>query len=457
MQKNKESNVWKHILKTVVRVLILNIPAVIILLGLLALDQLSWVSAGISLIIFWAISGIIVFYVFKDLDNFMIYLKKLAQGFEPDLPKLHWGLFSSMRLTRTFLSVKNLWFNQFLSDTSVMENLPNPLIMLDKEQKIVFANISARHLFSGTLLNSKIQSVCPDSYLLSAIKSVFKGLKNTQTLDEWEYQDKNDKIFTFQIKIDRLPAPTKNGALVAISFFDITPFKLFKRQQVDFFANASHELKTPLAIISASVETLQGPAKNDAAAQDKFLSLISEQSTRMTNLVQKMLQLSKMQIDVPLNKQKKFSINDLIQKVVTDFDVRAKAIHKKIVLTKQPHLPLLLANRNDLYHVCQNLLDNALKYSEPRSTISIHTYLDSTQPTCIVISIHNTGNPIPLDQQQRIWDQFYRINNAKKSIEGNGLGLGIVQQLVHKYQGRIELTSTEETGTTFSIYLPVDA
>ena len=178
MKKKKDLNHFMQFLKTIARVLILNIPAVIILLGLMAADKLSWVSAGVSLVAFWSISGIIVLYFFKDLDNFMNYLKKLAQGFEPELPKLHWGIFSSMHLTKTFLSVKNLWSNQFLSDKSVLENLTNPLIMLDKSKTIFFANVSACECFQFSLLQHKIESLFSDKNLINTIHDVLNHPKN---------------------------------------------------------------------------------------------------------------------------------------------------------------------------------------------------------------------------------------------------------------------------------------
>ena len=455
MQKKKVLNVFIRVLKTVARVLVLNIPAVIILLSLIAADKLSWRAAGISLLAFWAISGIIVFYVFKDLDNFMVYLKKLAQGFEPELPKLHWGIFSSMRLTNTFLSVKNLWSNQILSDHSILENLPNPMLMLDGDQTVVFMNHSAIHTFGNSLLKKKIKSAFKDSSFLTLLKETETHKTASNTLEEFSLKNKAGQTQTFQVKMDHLPAKAKDGAIVVVSFFDVTPFKLFKTQQADFFANASHELKTPLAIISGCVETLQGPAKDDPSAHEKFLSMIAEQTTRMSSLVQNMLQLTRLQVDVPLSDQKSFSLNDLIQKVVDDFNVRSKALHKKIILNKQAHLPLLRADRNELYHVFQNLVDNALKYSAAKSTVHINTYVDTTKSSALVVTIHNTGDPIPPEHLGRIWDKFYRVNSTSNTAEGSGLGLGIVQNIVRKYHGRVDVTSTQETGTTFTVYLPV--
>ena len=457
MQKNKVINALIKFLKIVARVLVLNIPAVIILLVLLFTHKLSWISAGVSLLAFWSISGIIVFYVFKDLDNFMIYLKKLAQGFEPELPKLHWGIFSSTRLTKTFLSVKNLWSDQFLSDSRVLQNLPTPLIMVRKDQKIVFVNKSSFQFFPKKILGKTFSSIFKDQNILRPLQSAIDSKKESITLPEWNTKGVDGQHLTFQVKIDRLPAATKNGAIVAISLFNITPFKLFKVQQTDFFANASHELKTPLAVISGCVETLQDGAKDDPIANKKFLSLIAEQTSRMTDLVQNMLKLSRLQMDVPLNDKQSFSINDLIQRVVADLSVRAQTQGKKLVFNKGQNLPMFSGSRDDLYHVFQNLIDNAIKYSAPKSPIRITTHFNKIKQKSIVVSVHNMGKPISAEDQKRIFDKFFRGEITKsKTVEGSGLGLGIVQQIVQKYHGHIDIKSTAQDGTIFFVYFPVD-
>ncbi len=453
MKKNKVLNIIVRLLKTIARVLVLNIPAVIILLALRMAGQLSWLSAGVALVSFWVISGIIVFYVFKDLDDFMAYLKKLAQGFEPELPKLHWGIFSSMRLAKTFLSVKNLWSNQFLSDSSVLENLPNPMIMVDTTQKIVFANLSAQRLFSKTMLQKRLCFLLQDKRFSDYLKPLLSRQTLSFTLNEWPFQMPSGATLTFQVKMDALPAPTRNGARVVISFFDITPFELFKEQQAAFFANASHELKTPLAIINGCVETLQGAGKDDEQARKQFLPLIAEQSARMTALVQKMLTLSRLQTAVPLSAQNTFSLNDLLQKVADDLNVRAKTLNKKIRLQKQLHLPLMAANREEMYHLFQNLVDNALKYGADDSVVTVSTYFDESEQAWFVVRVHNVGEVIAPENLPKIWDKFYRATTAK---EGSGLGLSIVQDLVTKYRGRVAVESSAKKGTTFTVYLPLE-
>jgi two-component system phosphate regulon sensor histidine kinase PhoR len=170
-----------------------------------------------------------------------------------------------------------------------------------------------------------------------------------------------------------------------------------------------------------------------------------------------MLKLSRLQIDVPLSANQSFSLNDLIQKVISDLNVRTQTLNKKIVFNKGRNLPLLKGNRDELYHVFQNLVDNALKYGAPKSDVHINTYLDTTKNPALVVAIHNSGDPIPPEHLERIWDKFYRVNNSKTATtEGSGLGLAIVSSIVHKYGGTVDVTSSLDAGTTFSVYLPVE-
>ena len=467
MTKKKELNAFLRFLKMSARVLILNIPAVIILLICLFLGKISWLTALLSLLGFWAISGIIVWAVFKDLDNFISYLKQLTQGFEPELPKLRWGFFSSMRLTKTFLNLKNIWSNQFLSDFSVLENLSNPLLMTNPDSVIVFANTAARNFFGNRVIGKKISFLFNNDTFLNAYYSV-ENKKSPWQSTEWEGMSTHKKNCFFQVKIEPLPAPTRSGATIVLSMFDVTPFKLLEQQQSDFFANASHELKTPLAIISGFIETLQGPAKNDPDAQEKFLKMMAEQTTRMTDLVQKMLQLSKLQATKKRMENEAVIIPDLLQSVADDFQIRAQKAHKVISLSIEETLPRIMGNRRELYHVFQNLLDNAIKYGKKESVITIIAKTTDSLPDSYIktkndlrqfisISVCNQGPVIDKDSLTRLFDKFYRVESDKANpIEGTGLGLGIAQQIVQRHDGFIEASSSAETGTVFVVYLPID-
>jgi len=328
--------------------------------------------------------------------------------------------------------------------------------MLDNKFKIVFANASACQFFGKSVLGKNLKTVFKNSSLLALAEHLNEESTISKTIPEWDLVGEKKQKLTFQIKMDKLPAPTKDGAIMAISFFDITPFKLFKEQQADFFANASHELKTPLAVISGCVETLQGEAKNDPAATQKFLNLIAEQNARMTDLVQKMLKLARFQSNISSRNQTSIAINELIQKVISDFYPRIQSLNKKIIFNKGRNIPLFQASTDELYHVFQNLIDNALKYGADKSVVRVSSHFDEKQKT-LIISVHNFGPPIPKENLNRVFDKFFRVESGKSlTAEGNGLGLGIVQQIVQRYHGKVEVQSSQKDGTTFFVYLPTE-
>lgn len=455
--KKKKAKFFPYFKKLAARTLIINIPALLILLILMLMKKLTWISATFSLLSFWAISGIIIFFIFKDLDNFITYLKNASQNLDVELPHFKKGFFSSARLASTFQSLQNSWRQRALSDIRVLENLPDPVLMVNEAQKIVFANASARQIWQENLIDFNVCVLFSDTHFTNAFSELVRQ-KNTASALEWQIQQ-NKKNSYFQVRMERLPTPSLLGAFFVIVLHDITPFKDFKQKQADFFANASHELKTPLAILSGVIETLQGPAKGDISAQEKFLTLMAEQTAHMTQLVQNLLKLAHMQQEKSTQNEPVL-VNELLSSLVNDFDIRSKKAEKQILLEKEK-LPRLMANRQDLYHIFQNLLDNALKYGAEKMPITIKTCLGnkpiagSDKNEWIVVTVHNWGKPLTAEEQDRLFDRFYRVNSVKKS-EGTGLGLSIVQQLVHKYDGKIEVSSSPEKGTIFTVSFPLE-
>ncbi|MBR3914022.1 MAG: hypothetical protein IKJ28_07295, partial [Alphaproteobacteria bacterium] len=226
--------------------------------------------------------------------------------------------------------------------------------------------------------------------------------------------------------------------------------------------------KTPLSILSGLIETLQGPAKDDEIAREKFLKMMSEQTDRMTNLVQDLLSLSRLQMMDKTKQNDIILIPDLLKGVVESLTIRADTYKKTLNLKLLHDLPRVIGNRAELHQAVQNLIDNAIKYGEDNSVITIKAGLNNGFPKkseryfddirqVIAISVHNTGNPISSQNKQRIFERFYRLDTLKSHrTEGTGLGLGIVQQIVQKHDGFIDVVSSASTGTTFTIYLPVD-
>ena len=462
IMKKKKVKILKHFGKLAARTLIINIPALLILLILMLLKKLTWISASISLLSFWAISGIIIFFIFKDLDNFIAYLKNASQNLDLELPRFKKGFFSSARLASTFQNVQNTWQQKTQSGVHILENLPDPILMVNEKEQVVFANASARQIWKENLIGFNISVLFSEIHFTKAFAELVH--RQTQTaVVEWQTAT-DHKVLSFSVRMERLPSPSFLEALYVIVLHDITPFQAFKQRQADFFANASHELKTPLAILSGGIETLQGPAKEDPIAQKKFLNLMAEQTNHMTELVQNLLKLARMQQD-KLPQSEPVLVGELLTGLVNDFHLRAQKAGKKIVLEKE-NLPRLMAGRADLYHIFQNLLDNALKYGQEGQPITIRAFLKdaSNHPEnvgltdkkeWIMVSVHNFGKALTSEEQEKLFDRFYRVNSTQK-VEGTGLGLSIAQQLVQKYDGTITVDSTPESGTTFTVAFPLE-
>lgn len=452
-------------LRFLARIFVLDIPILLILAALVIFKEISWGQALGYFAVIFVVTGIVAAFVFKELENFISYLRSLAQGTDVDPPRFHRGIFGSFRLADAFLSVKNLWSEQTLSDASILERLPDVLIMINQNTNVVFANLIARDFFGDDILHTPIKDIFNNEDFSNALNQII--LEQTKTTwFEFDYQD--DKTYTFMTRIERLPAVAKNNAIAVVVMHDISAFKRFRQQQSDFFANASHELKTPLSILSGLIETLQGPAKDDEAAKDKFLKMMAQQTERMTHLVQDLLSLSRLQMMDKTHQNDIILIPDLLQGVVESLQIRATNLHKKLDLKIIHDLPRIIGNRSELHQGVQNLIDNAIKYGEDNSIVTIKASLNNGFPKkseryfddvrqVIAISVHNTGNPISAQNKQRIFERFYRLDTLKsRRTEGTGLGLGIVQQIVQKHDGLIDVSSSASAGTTFTIYLPVD-
>ena len=358
----------------------------------------------------------------------------MTNNFSKEQPIFRKGLFSSSRLMNAFQSVSRFWQQQALSDAYILTHLPDPLILLNQQNESVFTNQAAQNLFQSISLNSLIKT---DSY-----QKAFLKIKEKPQIFEWQTENRY-----FQVRLDQLPAPTQKGGIIELLLHEITDFKVFHQKQNDFFANASHELKTPLAVISGAVETLQGPAQNDPKAQKEFLSLIATQTHHMTELVKSLLNLVRQQTTRGLLVQ--ISLTDLLNQLIQDLTQHAQQKNQQFILNVKKSFSIK-ADKKEFYHLFQNLLDNAIKYGSPRSKIKISIY-QKGKNNCV--SVQNYGTVIPQKDLSRLFERFFRSQNT--SAEGSGLGLSIALTLAQKYGGNILVQSTQKTGTIFTVQFPI--
>jgi two-component system phosphate regulon sensor histidine kinase PhoR len=270
----------------------------------------------------------------------------------------------------------------------------------------------------------------------------------------------------FYAHIKLLPYQSVSSIQIVIGFYDFTKALKIEKMQSDFVANASHELKTPLSIISSVVETIQTSAKDDEQAREQFMEIIATQTEYMSQLIERLLSLSKIELLENEEPKEKVNLPDIVTSVKKSFAIKAKNNSMNIKTIKAKDIYPIKADEQQVKQIIQNLIDNAIKYGEKNTTITIRIYnVDKIPPSQVVnvanskgvvFSINNKSAKIPSEKLARLTERFYRLQeNENYKIKGTGLGLAIVKHIVIRHRGNITVNSNGNDGTTFMVYLPV--
>ena len=248
------------------------------------------------------------------------------------------------------------------------------------------------------------------------------------------------------------------GGRVLVLFDDITQARMTERMRVDFVANASHELRTPLATLSGFIETLQGPAAEDAPARRRFLDIMHLEAERMSRLIDDLLSLSRIEIDKHVRPSSLVQLSGIVGEVGKTLAMRLEADQRRLLIEERPDLPLVIADRDQLLQVLHNLVSNALKYGRTGTAITAQLTAEpaaANQPACVRIAISDIGEGISAEHLPRLTERFYRVDSQRsRRMGGTGLGLAIVKHIVERHRGRLEIESRQGEGTRVSVLLP---
>lgn len=236
---------------------------------------------------------------------------------------------------------------------------------------------------------------------------------------------------------------------------DITREKEISQMKNDFVSHVSHELKTPLASITAYAEMLADGEADDEQTRKQFYSIIQNQAQRLNRLIEDILNISRIESGLIKVEKKPISVTILIEEQLQM--IKGYAEEKNIKLLAQTPIvhDRVYADRDMISQVIVNLLSNAIKYTPSGGTVTIETAVDETAGIARV-SVSDTGVGIPADEIGRIFGKFYRVDANKKQAKGTGLGLNLVKQIVEKvHSGRVFVTSQPGVGSTFGFELPL--
>jgi len=241
---------------------------------------------------------------------------------------------------------------------------------------------------------------------------------------------------------------------IVLMLYDITEVYMIEQMQDDFVSNASHELKTPITAIAGFTETLLDGAKDDPATLTQFLQIISDESQRLIDLIQDVLSLSRIRAQSTTNLSvQTVKLKPLIDQEKTLMQQTIDHQHLTVVTDIDPAIQVT-ADVQKLSQVMKNLLSNAIKYNRPNGRVTISATADLEH---WYLRVRDNGVGISADDQQRIFERFYRASPSRSQqvVSGTGLGLAIVKELVTAMQGQIAVTSQRGVGTTMTVTLPL--
>ncbi len=239
-------------------------------------------------------------------------------------------------------------------------------------------------------------------------------------------------------------------------FVDVTELRRLESLRRDFVANASHELRTPIAAVRSATETLQTGALEDPVAANRFLDIIERNAQRLQSLVEDMLELSKLESNEFKLKRERVELQRVVPIVLALFRERAEKKGVRLVSELTAALPAVEGDPRALEHVLSNLVDNAVKYCPSGTRIVVSASADDARVRLVVA---DTGNGIPAEHLPRVFERFYRVDAGRsRELGGTGLGLSIVKHMVETMRGKVAVESSVGKGSTFIVSLQrVDA
>ena len=246
------------------------------------------------------------------------------------------------------------------------------------------------------------------------------------------------------------------AASVMIQFEDQTRARRVEALRETFIANASHELRTPLSSIIGFIETLQGPAKDDAGARDRFLSIMAAQAERMRRLVEDLMSLNRIELNVNNRPSQLIDLAAVAHETAAALEPVAEAAGAKIEVEAAEGGPKVRGDRDQLAQLFTNLIDNAIKYGGRPAKIRVYLAPPAPEwPGMAGVTVADNGPGIAREHIPRLTERFYRVDAARsRAVGGTGLGLAIAKHILQRHRGDLSIRSTPGEGSAFTVWLP---
>ncbi|MBI4384830.1 MAG: PAS domain-containing protein [Nitrospinae bacterium] len=336
---------------------------------------------------------------------------------------------------------------------AVFSSMLEGVVAVDGEENLIAMNQSAARLFQidpEHARGRKFQEAVRNTLLR---KFVGRALSSRDLAEEdiVARVDGEERILQVRGTVLRDAQGKGLGALIVLN--DVTRLRRLETIRRDFVANVSHELKTPITSIKGWVETLLDGAADDPAQSRKFLEIVARQADRLNAIIEDLLSLSRIEQEAETMSIviEKGDIQEVIEAAIADCSAKARQKNLTVEMKCDGDMRANI-NQPLLEQAIVNLIDNAVKYSEPGKSILVQALQSANEVT---ISVHDEGCGIPEDHQPRLFERFYRVDKARsRRLGGTGLGLAIVKHIAQAHRGTVAVKSSPGKGSVFSIRLP---
>lgn len=333
---------------------------------------------------------------------------------------------------------------------ATLDEMREGLLVVDSDMRVVASNPAAHRLFNsspGKLESQRLTELTRNPAIYGAFLDALRG--NERSGVEVETHGPGRRVF--DLSVVPLSSSEDNNPSGAIGvFFDITKLEKLERVRQEFLSNVSHELRTPLTAILAFVETLESGALDDTENSRRFLSIIRKNATRMQNLIDDILELSAIEAGNVGVQAEEIELNPLTYDVITSLAAKATSRGITVSNTVSPGT-IVVADPRRLEQMLTNLVDNAIKFNRDGGRVTVGCELGARTR----ILVQDTGEGIPAQHLERLFERFYRVDRARsREMGGTGLGLAIVKHLARAHGGEVKVTSELGLGSVFEIDLP---
>ncbi len=337
---------------------------------------------------------------------------------------------------------------------TLLAHIPDPVILVDRRSIVREANAAAIAIFPALRRNHPLSFALRAPDVLDGIEAVLR----TGEVMKVEYAERVPTERIFEVQIGPLETPaesTPDGHDVMLFFRDLTTARRLETMRVDFIANASHELRTPLASVLGFVETLQGPARDDPKARERFLGIMREQALRMTRLIDDLLSLSRIELRAHMTPRAIVDLVPVARQIIDTLSPMARERDVEIIA----HLPdgpaTIHGDRDEMLRVVENLLENAVKYGASGKRVEVGLGpVDGPDPAVRLV-VRDFGPGVAPEHLPRLTERFYRANPAQtREKSSTGLGLAIVKHIVVRHRGKLSFESEPGEGMTVTAEFP---